>query len=111
VDLAWHATYKEFETASDQLQAHAVVWAGTLILMAGSVTAVVRGTRNRGYAVVLAGTVAYAGVAAWHFWEHSQLRDPDLPHLLLLLANIAILGGVAWAWVAGWLLTPRVPPR
>jgi hypothetical protein len=79
--------------------------------MTASATPVVRDARNRGYAVVLAGTVAYAGVAARHFWEHSQLRDPDLPHLLLLVANIVVLGGVPWVGVAGWLLTPRVPPR
>jgi hypothetical protein len=48
--------------------------------------------------VVLAGTVVHAGVAAWHFWEHSQLRGPDLPHLFLL-ANTVILAGVAWVWL------------
>jgi uncharacterized membrane protein YphA (DoxX/SURF4 family) len=111
VDLVWHATHEEFETASDQLQAHAVVWAGTLILVAASAAAVIQGTRNRGYAMVLAGTISYAGVAAWHFWEHLQLRDPDLPHILLLVANIVIIAGVVWVWVAGSLLTlPRVPP-
>jgi hypothetical protein len=111
VDLIWHATHEEFETASDQLQAHAVVWAGTLILIAASAAAVFGGTRNRGYGVVLAGAISYAAVAVWHFWEHLQLRDPDLPHLLLLIANIVIVGGVVWVWIAGSLLTSRVPPR
>jgi len=44
---------------------------------------------------VLATGVFYAGVAAWHFWEHSQLRDSDLPHLLLLIGNVAIFAGAA----------------
>jgi hypothetical protein len=34
------------------------------------------------------------------FWEHSQLRDPDLPHLLLLVANLVMLGGIVGVWIA-----------
>ena len=33
IDLAWHVTHPEFETASDQLRAHAVVWLGVLLLL------------------------------------------------------------------------------
>jgi cytochrome bd-type quinol oxidase subunit 2 len=106
VDAAWHATHDEFETAADQLQAHAVVWLGTLLLMAAAAIAISRRTTNRGYAVVLAGTLGYAVVAAWHFWEHSQHRDPDLPHVLLLVTNLIIFLGIGWVWIA-----PRLGQR
>jgi len=100
VDAVWHATHEEFETAADQLQAHTVVWVGTLVLLAAGAAARARGTRNTGYTVVLVGAISYLGVAAWHFWEHSQLRDPDLPHLLLVVTNIILFAGVVWAWAA-----------
>jgi len=96
VDAVWHATHEEFETATDQVQAHTVVWVGTLILLAAGAVALARGTRSTGYTVVLIGAVSYLGIAAWHFWEHSQLRDPDLPHLLLVVTTVILFAGVVW---------------
>jgi hypothetical protein len=58
VDAVWHATHEEFETATDQLQAHTVVWVGTLILLAAGAAALARGTRSTGYTVVLIGAIS-----------------------------------------------------
>jgi hypothetical protein len=74
VDLIWHATHPEFETAADQLRAHSVVWLGALLMIVAAATAFVSGRGRSGY-------------------EHSQHRDPDLPHLLLLITNVAMFLG------------------
>jgi hypothetical protein len=102
IDLAWHAANPEFETAADQVRAHAVVWLGNLIILWAAVFALVRGVRARGYTVVLAGALGYAAVAVWHFIEHANLRDPDLPHVLLLITNVLILAGAAWVALEAW---------
>jgi hypothetical protein len=102
VDLVWHATHPEFETATDQLRAHSVVWVGALLMSWAAVGAFASGRGNTGYLLVLSGGVAYAAVAVWHFYEHSQLRDPDLLHVLLLVTNIAMFSGAAWVWFTAW---------
>lgn len=96
IDLVFHATHEEFETAVDQIQAHAVVWLGVVVLLAAAMRALSRRKPEGGYFLLLFGTVLYAGVAAWHFWEHSQLRDPDLPHALLVAATLVMLASVVW---------------
>lgn len=100
VDLAWHATHPEFETASDQLRAHAVIWIGTLLVTAAATLALLRGTHLRGYILVLVAGFSYAAVHIWHFLEHSRGRDSDLPHLLLLVTYVALLAGAAWVALA-----------
>ncbi|HEX2032516.1 MAG TPA: hypothetical protein VHL78_14150 [Actinomycetota bacterium] len=99
VDLVWHATHPEFETAADQIRAHAVVWLGVLAMVGASATAVQRGIRSGGHRLVVAAGGLYVAVAVWHFWEHTQLRDPDLPHLLLTVASVLLIGGAAWVAV------------
>jgi hypothetical protein len=106
IDLAWHAKHPEFETAADQVRAHAVVWIGDLILLWAAAFALVRGLRHPGYRVVLVGALSYAAVAVWHFIEHANLRDPDLPHLLLLITNLTILAGAAWVAFEAWRRRP-----
>jgi drug/metabolite transporter (DMT)-like permease len=102
IDLAWHATHPEFETAADQVRAHAVVWLGALLVLAAALVVVVRGVPERGYVLVLIGAAGYAAVAVWHLIEHAQGRDPDLPHILLLVTNIAIFAGAAWVGLTAW---------
>jgi hypothetical protein len=102
IDLAWHATHPEFETGADQVRAHAVVWLGALITLWAATFAVLRRVRQLGYPVVLIGAIGYAAVAVWHFIEHANGRDPDLPHLLLLVTNVTIFAGAAWVAVAAW---------
>ena len=94
LDLLWHATHPEFETSSDQIQAHTVVWLGALIILVVSARAVAGGSRQTGTLLALLGTVLYAPVAVWHFWEHLHLRDPDLPHILLVVADALIIAAL-----------------
>lgn len=96
VDLIWHATHPEFETAGDQVQAHLVVWIGTLILLVAAVRAVASRVREGAFVLLLTAVLLDVAVSAWHFWEHYNHRDPDLPHILLLVANIGIFAAVGW---------------
>lgn len=91
LDLRWHATHDEFETANDQLRAHWLAWLGAVVLVATAALALAQGRRSLALPTVLIGAVGYVGVAAWHFYEHSQHRDPDLPHILLAVAQVAML--------------------
>lgn len=102
IDLVWHATHPEFETAGDQVRAHAVVWLGVLILLVAAGRAVAVGLREGGYLFLLAAVLLDVVVSVWHFWEHYNQRDPDLPHVLLLVANIGIFAAVGWLWLGAW---------
>jgi hypothetical protein len=99
IDGYWHATHDGFESASDQLQAHSVLWIGVLVTLVISGLAV-RELRTRpraGYVAVLASSVAYAGVAVWHFIEHANGSDPAVAHVVL---------GVLWpALLASTVIT------
>lgn len=100
LDAWWHAGDDEFETGADQLQAHWLVWLGALLVFA----AAVQGVRERlsaGYLVALSGALGYAVVAAWHFYEHTEHREVDVTHLLLVVANLVILVGVVWVAIDG----------
>jgi hypothetical protein len=101
VDLAWHATHTEFETAADQVRAHVVVWLGTIFILVAATTGLV-GRVRPDYIMVLAGALGYAAVAVWHFIEHAGGRDPELPHVLLLITNVVILAGAAWVGFTAW---------
>ena len=91
LDLRWHATHDEFETANDQLRAHWLAWLGAIVLLATAALALAQGRRGLALPTLVAGAAGYLGVASWHFYEHSQLRDPDLPHILLAVAQVAML--------------------
>jgi hypothetical protein len=107
IDLWWHATHPEFETASDQLRAHAVVWAGAIVMLWAAALALTRGSREGGFVAVAVGGLGYAAVAVWHFIEHANGRDPDLPHLLLLITNLVMFAGAAWVWLTRYRLSRR----
>jgi hypothetical protein len=47
IDLVWHSDHPEFETAADQVQAHAVAWAGVLLMTVSAVRAVASRDRAR----------------------------------------------------------------
>jgi hypothetical protein len=100
IDLVWHATHPEFETATDQVQAHAVVWGGALVMIAASAWGLRLGEAKGGHAVVLLGGLGYAAVAVWHFYEHAQFRDPEIAHILLLVFNIIMFLGAALVWLS-----------
>ena len=106
LDLRWHATHDEFETGTDQLQAHWLAWLGALILLVAATLGVRRPAyRSPGFVVLLASAATYAAVAVWHFWLHQQLRDPDLPHVVLALSQLGLYVGSAMV-VAG-LVVPH----
>jgi uncharacterized protein YacL len=90
IDGYWHATHDEFESASDQLQAHSILWVGVLVALVVSGLAVTRlSARPRaGYLAVLISSIAYAGAAVWHFIEHANGSDPAIAHVVL---------GILWA--------------
>lgn len=45
MDLRWHRTHDGFETGSDQVRAHWLVWLGTILVIAACV--IVAGRRRR----------------------------------------------------------------
>lgn len=104
LDLRWHATHDEFETISDQTQAHWLAWLGALVLLVIAALGTAQGHSSVAMFAILIGAGGYALVAVWHFYEHSQLRDPDLPHVLLALTQLVMLVG---APVAAWTLRSR----
>jgi hypothetical protein len=56
LDFWWHATHDEFETGGDQLQAHWLVWIGTILVLIVGVRAVrggVLGPQRTGYLTVV----------------------------------------------------------
>jgi hypothetical protein len=107
VDGWWHATHDEFETAGDQVRAHFVIWVGVLATLVLSALAVRRfsGPARPWYAVVLAASLCYVGVATWHFIEHANHSDPDLPHLLLGVTWGALLAAAAGAAIVSRRMT------
>jgi hypothetical protein len=99
VDLQWHLTHDEFEGTTEQVRAHLVVWIGVLLVLAVTVLALRNSVRNPGFRLALAGAVLYVPVAVWHFIEHANGSDPELAHVLLLIADVAIFAGAILAIV------------
>ena len=98
VDLQWHLTHDEFEGTSEQFRAHTVVWIGVLLVLAVTALAIREGIRGTGYRLAFFGAVFYVPVAVWHFIEHANGSDPEVAHVLLGLADVAILTGGAVAF-------------
>jgi hypothetical protein len=100
VDLRWHAANgRRFERASDQVGAHWLIWLGVLVLL---VVAMIGARRipSRwyvGFRLLLLAVVGHVLVDGWHFWEHYNLRDPVVPHLLLAILKAVMLAGVVTA--------------
>jgi hypothetical protein len=99
LDLWWHATHTEFETATDQLQAHWLVWLSVLAAIIVSALAMRETPLKSPFLALLLANAFYVPVAVWHFWEHYHLRDPDTPHVLLVLAELLVFGSAIWVGV------------
>jgi hypothetical protein len=103
LDGWWHANHDEFEGASQQLEAHWLIWVGVLATLAVCLLAVRRlgsGDRAvRGYQLTLASGLVYAAVAIWHFVEHANRNDPELAHVLLALTQGGMILGIVLAFV------------
>jgi cytochrome bd-type quinol oxidase subunit 2 len=97
LDLRWHVTHDEFETAGDQVRAHWLAWLGALVLLVAVAVALSQRRANPAMTALFVAAAGYAVVAIWHFYEHSQHRDPDLPHVLLAVTLIAMLVGAPLA--------------
>lgn len=97
-DLRWHAAHEHFETGADQVEAHWLSWLGLALVLVVSVTAVVRlpsAATPWGLMLTAGAASVRALVTVWHFWEHLNERDPDLPHVLLAVSEVAVLLGIA----------------
>lgn len=106
VDFRWHATHEEFEGASDQLQAHWLLWIGVLTLLATLAIArlSLKGReRNVGFAITSGAAVGFALVSVWHFIAHASGQDPGVAHALLAITEVGIYAGV----IAATLLARR----
>jgi cytochrome bd-type quinol oxidase subunit 2 len=97
LDLQWHVTHDEFETAGDQVRAHWLAWLGAVVLLVAVAVALSQRRASPALTALFVGTAGYAVVSVWHFYEHSQHRDPDLPHVLLAVTLIAMLVGAPLA--------------
>jgi hypothetical protein len=109
VDGLWHANHEEFEGASEQIQAHWLLWIGIAITAVAAVLAVTRlapSERNRGYDVIVAGCALYIPVSVWHFVEHANHNDPEIAHYLLGVGQVAIIGGAIAAWILAYRRRP-----
>jgi cytochrome bd-type quinol oxidase subunit 2 len=97
LDLQWHLTHDEFETAGDQLRAHWLAWLGAVLLLVAVAIALSQRRASRAMTALFVAAAGYVVVAVWHFYEHSQRRDPELPHVLLAVTLIAMLVGAPLA--------------
>jgi hypothetical protein len=96
LDARWHATHDEFEGTSQQLEAHWLAWLGVLIgliVAARALSSLRTPELRRGLSLLLASSLAYVGVAVWHFVEHANRSDPELAHVLLVIASLGMLSG------------------
>lgn len=98
IDLQWHRTHDEFETGSDQIQAHWLVWLGTILVAAVCVIALRVGpgrAERIGYQVTLIANALYALVAVVHFIQHLDHQEVDWTHVALAVTNaVAVIGVV-----------------
>jgi hypothetical protein len=98
LDGRWHATHDEFEGASQQFEAHWLIWLGVLATLAICVVALRRLDRADrgllGYRVTFFFGLGYAVVAVWHFIEHANHNDPEVAHVLLALGQAGMLIGI-----------------
>ncbi len=98
LDFRWHTTHEEFETGGDQIQAHWLVWLGTIIVLAVGIVAlrsVHSPDQRRGYRTVVAGNSLYVPVAVLHFVQHLNREEVDWTHAALAITSVVALSGVA----------------
>ncbi len=95
LDLQWHRAHPEFETGSDQIQAHWLVWLGTiLVLIVAGIALRQEAQGDPGYIVAFGANLLYAVVAVIHFFQHLDHQEVDWAHAGLAITNIAALVGV-----------------
>lgn len=103
LDFWWHTGHEEFESARDQIQAHWVVWLGTILVLGVSGVAVpAAGSSNErwGYWAAIVGNAVYIPIATAHFIQHLNLEEVDWAHIALAIANVVAFVGVLSVIVA-----------
>ena len=102
-DFRWHVTHDGFETAGDQVQAHWLMWLGTLFILVVAVVAL-RSTpsdgERRGYQVVLWSNVLLSVISVIHYLQHLDHQEVDWAHLALAITNIGSVVGVVMVTMA-----------
>ena len=99
LDFWWHATHEEFETGGDQLQAHWLVWMGTILVLAVGVRALrdgVTGAERGGYLTVVVANGLYVPIAVAHFIQHMDHQEVDWAHAGLSITNVVAALGVLY---------------
>lgn len=103
LDLQWHLTHSEFETATDQLRAHWLIWITTLFVIGVAVVAL-RGDlpspQRGGYLLVLIANVGYMLVGVIHLFQHLDHQEVEWAHFSLAVTNVAAVVGVVWVIAA-----------
>jgi hypothetical protein len=103
MDLRWHQTHSGFETGRDQLQAHWLVWLGTLLVIGVTLMAMrlkPAGLEHRAYQITLWANALYVVVAVIHFFQHLDHQEVDWAHAGLAVTNIAAAVGVVMVTAA-----------
>ncbi len=100
IDVRWHATHSShFRSASEQVEAHWMIWLGIAVMLVASLAAVRsgHGTAGRGPAGALVASSVLVGGQVWNFLDHAQGRTTVPPHLLIALGRFGVLvaAGVA----------------
>ena len=99
LDFWWHATHQEFETGGDQLQAHWLVWIGTILVLVVGVRALrdgVTGAERVGYLTVVVANGLYVPIAVAHFIQHMDHQEVDWAHAGLGITNVMVVLGVLY---------------
>lgn len=97
LDFWWHATHEEFETGMDQLQAHWLVWIGTVLVLVVAARALrtrVQGRARAGYLTIVVANALYVPIAVAHFIQHMNLQEVDWAHIGLAVTNVGSALGV-----------------
>jgi hypothetical protein len=103
LDFWWHATHDEFETGGDQLQAHWLVWIGTILVLVVGIRAVragVSGAERGGYLTVVVANALYVPIAVAHFIQHMNHKEVDWAHAGLGITNVVAALGVLYVGYA-----------
>ena len=97
LDFWWHATHDQFESGTDQLRAHWLVWIGTALVLVVGVRALlagVAGPERPGYLTVVLANGLYVPIAVAHFFQHMNHQEVDWAHAGLGITNVAAAIGV-----------------
>jgi apolipoprotein N-acyltransferase len=112
LDLRWHLANDEFEGATQQLEAHWLLWLGVVGMVAVALAALrsPAGDAERGgWYALLASAAVYIGVAVWHFIEHANGADPELAHVLLAITAVLMILAAIYITFRAWRARAPAP--